>query len=573
MSGGLGSGLLRKLTESRWRLLFGHFVRRFFDNDLTSAAGDFRVTAIETLAILATPGLIVSFWTLLVKYSRLSRAAEAVRVREVVSDEFFFISFSMIIMGFAAVLAWDRLFPDRLDQTVLSVLPVGRSTVYSAKIASLFAFLGMVTVAVNAFTAIFFPILGADPTGGLLMTSRLAAVHVVTLVLANAFIFLLFVTLRGLLIGLFPRRFAALSRGLQLALLSFLILLLVAMPVLFPSVDQALQDRGLMILYGPPLWFLGLFESLLGHNGETADLLARYALFGLAALAASALATYYLAYRRESSGAGEGSDSSQPDARRSGDGRTATGLLFPDPQERAVAGFLGATLLRSQRHLLVLIGSLGVSLGLIFAGLLQLSLHHWENPTATLCSIPLILSFAVVAGFRISFAVPAQLSANWVFRLCERDSNHRMLRAAWKLMIFGGALPVVLLTPLYLSFWSLHQTVVQLGLVILLSAALTELLLFRFRKLPFTCAYIPESSNLKLYWVGYVFLFSVYAYTLAEFEVWLQQKPGWLASILGAAAISILAWFRRRQREHEAGIPLVWESRPAASVQPLVLKR
>ena len=58
-----------------------------------------------------------------------------------------------------------------------------------------------------------------------------------------------------------------------------------------------------------------------------------------------------------------------------------------------------------------------------------------------------------------------------------------------------------------------------------------------------------------------------------RFSTWLQRKPSWLALLLGAAAILALAWFRGKQRERNARTRLVWESRKAPEVQPLVLNR
>ena len=48
--------------QSVTRILIGHFFRRFFDNDTVQADGDTLTTVVRALAIVAVPGLMVSFF-------------------------------------------------------------------------------------------------------------------------------------------------------------------------------------------------------------------------------------------------------------------------------------------------------------------------------------------------------------------------------------------------------------------------------------------------------------------------------------------------------------------------------
>jgi hypothetical protein len=60
--------------------------------------------------------------------------------------------------------------------------------------------------------------------------------------------------------------------------------------------------------------------------------------------------------------------------------------------------------------------------------------------------------------------------------------------------------------------------------------ALVELLLLRFRKIPFTCSYPPFQSHSALVFVAYLFSFAIFSSYLPDLELWSLANP-WRAIV------------------------------------------
>src|ERR1035438_4361178 len=94
------------------RVLIRHFFERFLDKESLSPQGEPEANFTQTLGFLAAPGAFLSILFQLLRF----RGWELVMIR------CFFISFSMIVMGFVVVFEWDALFPDRRDYQILAPL-------------------------------------------------------------------------------------------------------------------------------------------------------------------------------------------------------------------------------------------------------------------------------------------------------------------------------------------------------------------------------------------------------------------------------------------------------------------
>jgi hypothetical protein len=57
-----------------------------------------------------------------------------------------------------------------------------------------------------------------------------------------------------------------------------------------------------------------------------------------------------------------------------------------------------------------------------------------------------------------------------------------------------------------------------------------ELLLLRFRKIPFTCSYPPFQSHSALVFVAYLFSFVIFSAYLPDLELWSLADP-WRAML------------------------------------------
>ena len=108
--------VLPRLTEQKrgtLYLLARHFFDRFFDREALSPGGEPETNVVQLMGFLAVPS---AFFIILCQPMVMVRW-QLVAVRN------FFVSFSMIVMGFVMVFEWDTLFPDRRDYQILTPLP------------------------------------------------------------------------------------------------------------------------------------------------------------------------------------------------------------------------------------------------------------------------------------------------------------------------------------------------------------------------------------------------------------------------------------------------------------------
>jgi hypothetical protein len=244
--------------------------------------------------------------------------------------------------------------------------------------------------------------------------------------------------------------------------------------------------------------------------------------------------------------------------------------------ERVTFSFVFKTLLGSRRHRLLFSAYTGVGVALAMEGAATL-LSREVDVTATaraaiLLSVPLITSFFVLSGTRLIFEIPAEVPANWIFQLTERQTSPALLSGVRKAMIVLGTIPILTLAfPSYALHLSFGETAAAFLLDCILSLILIEVMLLRFRKIPFTCSYLASKSGNFAVWLACWFMFSSYAYTLARAEDWALRHPtGLVVSV--AFLLTGLAWLRVYNRRFlRQGIPLVFEEEPAPAVQTLDL--
>ena len=117
------------------------------------------------------------------------------------------------------------------------------------------------------------------------------------------------------------------------------------------------------------------------------------------------------------------------------------------PLETAIGQFSIRTLLRSRKHRLILAFYLGIGLALtiLFVGLLAAvqqpevasANNLWRHPNAGMLVSSVVMMFFGVLGTRVGFAMPLDLTANWIFRVtpvggvteCLQANRRALLRA------------------------------------------------------------------------------------------------------------------------------------------------
>jgi hypothetical protein len=559
------------MTRKRKQIsvLIRHFVRQLLDSELVPRNADARVTMIQILALVATPGLFI-MCLLMRKHARLAPLPAAQAHLASLDERCLFIYFSMIVVGLVAVLEWDTLFPDRRDYLILTSLPVGDRTLFTAKAASLCIFVLLFCVFVNGIPALLYPLFAGR---GLLHALRFVLSHSLSVLAADAFVFFACAALHGFLLNLLPHRFSGgASRAFQLLLLVFLLSIFLLMP--FVSFET-LSRHPVFLACFAPAWFLGLYETLL--VGRTPDFLplAVHSVSALGLAAAGFVLSYIVAYRRRLRMT---LDSRQGTTTR--DSCFIAGLshhlALSNPKEAAAFHFVVKTLVRSQTQRTCFGAYLGVGLAFAAMGLITLFSRHgiaaMHELRPELLSIPLVLTFFMLVGLRVSFSIPAGLGANWIFRLTDGNRLAHCISGVRKAMLFIAVVPVVLpLLPVYASLWGWHRALVHVSYCATLAMLLAELLLCRLEKIPFTCTYAPGKANLKLWWWAYLFGFTNYAYTMTELEMKLFRDPRYFV-LFFALCLALLAGAVRARTRSIAHLPQFrYEAEPVPSPEPLVL--
>jgi hypothetical protein len=546
-------------------VLLRHFFGRFFDNELVSGGeGDTSASFAKIIGVVAAPGL-VCFW-LMPKYSVLAYEPPAVAEAASLPDKLLFLTFSMVIMGFVTVLEWDALFPDRRDFTILIPLPIRLESIFSAKIISLCAFVLVFFAAANAFSIFLYPFIAMRATSTFWGVMYRMFVHAEVILAGTAFVFFFFVALQGLLINVLSfRAFKRVSTYIQLiAVFALLMMLLLSFDP--HSLLHSGKHRELLY-YFPPMWFLGLYESLLREPEPLAGS-AAIAVRALWLVIGTSAVTYLLAYKRHVKRSLESEDILDVVPAWIGNRLCAFAdrFVIRNPLEQASFYFTSKTIVRSRKHWLYLAAYAGVGFALVVQGLIG------SSSKLSLLSVPLILSFFLLSGMRFVFTLPAELRANWVFQLSEADGRKECLAGVRKAMFLFGVLPIFgALLPVYIFMWGWAAALFHTYFDVTLSILLIELLLLKFHKIPFTCSYLPGKANITALWFVYWLGFATYAYSMASLEAWILQSAVRMGCsyVLCAAAVGAAVYYRNRGLDE--GFTLVFEDELEPVVRTLNL--
>ncbi len=281
-------------------ILTRHFYLRLFHNDVVSFGDQMREKIIGIQALLAVLCGHVSN-VVLFRYA-LSEDQGTSWVEKCYVTTFF-----MLLIGFITVFEWDVIFPDGRDYANLMPLPVRIRTLFLAKFASLFLFVSLFAVAINAlsvFTHAFY--LVKWQSRSLSYGLRFMGVHLLANLAALYFFFFLNVLLIGLLMNVLGfrlfRRLSVYIRSTFLAAYVFFLVMYLTGTVLFaPSFGTFLNLKagysGFLYLC-PPMWFTGLYESLLGNADAFFRPFASLAVLSLVCTVGLSYVAMGLGYRR-----------------------------------------------------------------------------------------------------------------------------------------------------------------------------------------------------------------------------------------------------------------------------------
>lgn len=213
-----------------------------------------------------------------------------------------------------------------------------------------------------------------------------------------------------------------------------------------------------------------------------------------------------------------------------------------------MAQFAIRTLARSRQHRVILAFYLGAAFALTTLCMETVveAKHATGIDVLRQVNTPVLVSgmlmmCAWVLGSRVAFSRPLDLRANWLFRVTPVRGGAACLSATRRALLALSVLPVwVGCAALCLSFWPWPTAAAHLLLLGLLGSLLVEVSLIGFRKIPFTCSYLPGKSKVHMmFWIGIWVLTA--AVTSAELEQWVMAHPlaYWATVVtLGSAALA-----------------------------------
>jgi hypothetical protein len=529
--------------------LFRLFLTRTFHGGDESGAEEVDLSLGLVLSLLALPGGLYSL-LLFEKYSTLLLWMRGQNnfdpVAATMPDEYFFIVLSMVVTGSVAVWRWDSIFPDRRDYMNLVPLPISIRLIFLANLTAVLCLAAVLALVVNAASSLLFPLAASSGQGTFRYAGELVVAHIAAVVLASVFSFSAIFASVGILMAALPyrlfRRLSIYVRGLIMALLVGLLSTSFAIP---PMISRLPITR---VRFLPSVWFLGLSQLIHGSANPILAWLGWLALKTLPLVIVVAVVAYTVSYRRYFARIPE-----EAEVSRQAGGTTATFWILPvldrwllqTPFQQAGYRFVLKILLRSERHNLVFAGFAGLALTLasqvLFAAFGASADKTGDFTTAEVLSIPLIFSYFILVGLRFAFDVPADPQANWIFKLLVAKETNESAPLARKVMLtFVLPWVVVFVFPTYGYLLGWAFAAFHTGVVILFSLVLAHILLFGYRKLPFTCSY-PPFRHLAVV----IVLFSIFGYFafvvfLSNLEHRALVNPLYVIPLLLIAAV---AWY------------------------------
>lgn len=500
----------RRISSSaEWRLT-AHFFDAMFDFGILTPQGadSFTHFLLGGIGSLIAVGL----WQIRaygIKYVVLSGTTPERYHTAVIGDDLFFIGLPMLLVALVTLLVSQSLFPDERDFRILGPLPIRRGVVVAAKFASMLAFTGLFAAVIHVALAplMLLTSLGRFREHAVLLRltawaiSSLAASLLALLVIAAIIGVLMLFTTRTRLHALM-----ALSRSLMLAVLVVCVPFVFRLAAMGPSMEQRVPWLTLL----PPAWFVGFERALLGTSDPWLMRLASIAAATFLVSAAIVAGIYLVLFkhferlllRPASASAGW---LSRPRAATSkvasGSARRSRRPLRSTQGFRAVHRFTAATFVRSQLHQGVLLGLSACGLAIVLkrlAGSHLIDRIGADGPASSLLidiaiGVPFFFMFVCGISIRAALALPMTHRANWVFRLTESAAGRReQMRAVNHCVTcYVVAFPVAASAPVLWLVLGPAGAITAAVIITLVGLVFVHGVLLDWRRIPFTCSYLP----------------------------------------------------------------------------------
>ena len=550
--------------------LLRHFLLHFFDSDLVTTSGQTGPALAGALSIFV-PMFPLIEQPLRHKYAYLSHLAVPGPYRLAVrADELWLITLMMSAIGLLTAFKWQALFPGLTDYRTLGSLPLRAWQIFAAKLSALFVVATVAMVALNLVPCLMFPAVSTGRWAFLPAFGPRLLAHATATVAGCYFFFFGMVALEGVLLNLLPpRQFARVTGILQGLLVGTMQVGIVLSFNIQPQVTATVV-RPELARWLPPVWFLGLCQTMSGDPDPAMQALAHRALAALGIAVGLVLLTYTVSYRRHRALLMEGVPAPRKSRRWVG---AVFDWLIPDPRRQAIIVFLARTLGGSSQHRTILMGYGGFGLAIFLSGLI--GMRDMVAPARLVAAdfvyAHTILLVFLLIGVRHLFSIPVELKANWAFQLTEREGRREWLRAVDRFVLVPGALAMLILPfPLevHLLGW---RAVGESALFAVFAMLCYEMVFSTWEKLPFTCSHLPGKTpawHLTLYLLGLLVVLPTVNWLLLE----CVYHP---AAFVVALTVLLAIWARLHAAREEGwgDLRLKYEESPDPAIHGLNLLR
>ena len=548
-------------ASAEWHLT-RHFFRAMFDFGILTEAG---ADAFRHLLVGGIGGMI-AFGFLLVRiligrYVILGMAPSPEPYRRaLLGDDMLMIGLPMLLVAFVTLVVSDSLFPDERDFRILGPLPVARSTIFATKLAGLILFISLIVGVVHASLLPWLLLSSINRWLDHSIVLRIVA-WLIASVSASLFAVLAITALVGILrLTLSHGRLHAITVA-KSAVFAALVL---CIPLVYhvAAVTSLLLSGSAWLALVPPSWFVGLERMLVGSATPVLFRLAITAVGGLALVSTVTAIVYVVLFRHferlvlrpiSKSERGEAITGSPGGSNRR---PTTSSQSFAPPAFRAILGFLTTTFRRSELHQSVLVGlsifGLGIALNSII-GASPRSLRaapYWT---------PFALMFASGVAVRATLVLPLQYRANWIFKMTEDPATRRdqfrvvdylaslclaVVPAVWSLVVWwiatGQPSPTAAIVVALIGLVSVHAALVD------------------WRRIPFTCSYLP-GKRFIFYSITVAILAFAFFMAIGSAVVTMARSSP-IQAVVVIMVLATVAWLLRRQRLGSWGqTPLMFE--------------
>jgi hypothetical protein len=487
------------METTQFRILFRQFLFRIADLQIVSSQGDVSKLLGQLVALLLFVGFLFSLRVM--SLDRPTTPEEF--LVNAWGTEHSLIAATMLVVGIFAVLSWETTFLELRDVLILCALPIRTRTLFLAKTAATASALALTIVALNLLTGVALP-LALSPNSSSLLDLLLSptryrsfGAYWMTVLSAGAFVFCCVLGVQGFASQILPRGwYLKVSALLQVTAFCVLLSGYLLLPAWTNPADLSAPDHHQTLAGLPSYWFLGLFQELNGSTHAVMAPLARRARYALAFSLLAMFLTYGLSYVRTLKRITE-----EPEIVRSSlDARWRWCPSWGGSLFRAILLFSIRSLLRSRRHRMLMAFYLGAGLTavILFAGLprwrQQLSVSEVREIFASL-----VLMCTTVMGARVVFTIPLDLRANWIFRMTQVRPAEEYVSAI-RVPLFALAVAPVWLGSAAFFFWTWRPSLAVAHLMVLALAGtiLAWISLWGFKKIPFTCSWLPGKTFIHM---------------------------------------------------------------------------